>query len=214
VEFARVYHTGLRKDGVTPEFEHQISIALYVRTLDGVLLHPDETLATVFLHDTREDYDVSDEEIRERFGDLVANAVDRMTKEFRGNRKDHAKLFEAMAEDSIASIAKGVDRIHNFQSMNAPRPCGRPTFGLEKQKRYIEEARQYFLPMLKVARRRFPCQEAAYENIKHLLKARSSFSRRFTGPPRRHRSTSRSAPDPHALPMFVALLCRIFPQSV
>jgi len=30
MEFARSYHAGLRKDGITPEFEHQLSIALYV----------------------------------------------------------------------------------------------------------------------------------------------------------------------------------------
>jgi hypothetical protein len=42
-------------------------------------------------------------------------------------------------------------------------------FTLEKRIKYMEEARTLFLPMLKTARRLFPKQEAAYENIKHVM---------------------------------------------
>ena len=161
MEYAEQFHTGFRKDGVTPEFDHQISIAHYVRTLPD-LMHQEETISTVFLHDVREDYNVSDHEIRQKFGNLVADAVERMTKVFRGTKKNEHEVFAQIADCPIASIAKGGDRIHNFQTMVG-------VFTPKKQISYIEEGKEFFMPMLKTARRRFPRQEAAYENIKHVL---------------------------------------------
>jgi (p)ppGpp synthase/HD superfamily hydrolase len=74
LEFGKSHHTGVRKDGFTPEFDHQISIAHFVRTLAPSLEFPEETISTVFLHDVREDYGVSDEEIRDQFGSQVATS--------------------------------------------------------------------------------------------------------------------------------------------
>jgi (p)ppGpp synthase/HD superfamily hydrolase len=162
MEFAAEYHKGTRKDGVTPEFDHQISIAHYVRTLLPSLEFAEETLCVIFLHDVSEDYHVSREEIERRFGTRVADAVWRMTKTWRGDKKDEARLFEEMAECPLSSIAKGADRIHNLQSMVG-------VFTPAKQKTYMGEVTDLFLPMLKKARKLFPQQEAAYENIKHML---------------------------------------------
>lgn len=44
-------------------------------------------------------------------------------------------------------------------------------FKIEKQKAYIQEVFDLFLPMLKKARRLFPHQVNAYENIKHILQS-------------------------------------------
>ena len=162
MEFAQRYHTGFRKDGITPEFDHQISIAHYVRTMRAQLVHAEDTISVVFLHDVREDYGVSDEEIRERFGDRVARAVDAMTKTFRGQVRSEQLVFEQIAADPIASVAKGADRIHNLNSMVG-------VFHKDKQLSYVVEAEEYFLPMLKTARRLHVRQEAVYENLKHIL---------------------------------------------
>lgn len=167
LEFAHRYHTGLRKDGVTPEFQHQIEIALFALTLPD-LMYRQEVIATILLHDVREDYGVTSDEIRNlffedlEFAERVVRAVENMTKEFRGVKKDEAVLFEAMSQDPIASIAKGCDRIHNVSSMLG-------VFTVEKQKIYIQEVVDLFLPMLKRARRLFPHQVNAYENIKFVL---------------------------------------------
>jgi (p)ppGpp synthase/HD superfamily hydrolase len=167
LEFAHRYHTGLRKDGVTPEFQHQIEIALFALTLPD-LMYRQEVIATIMLHDVREDYGVTAAEIRElffedpEFAERVDCAVENMTKEFRGVKKDEVALFEAMSKDPIASIAKGCDRIHNVSSMLG-------VFTVEKQKIYIQEVVDLFLPMLKRARRLFPHQVNAYENIKFVL---------------------------------------------
>ena len=170
MEFAKTYHTGVRKDGVTPEFDHQVSIAQYIRTLIPGLLYPEDTISTVFLHDVREDYHVSHEELVSRFGTQVADAVDTMTKEFRGVKKSSELVFEQIGANPIASIAKGADRIHNFASMVG-------VFSVAKQQEYISEGEVYFLPMIKRARRLHVRQEPAYENIKLVLKSQISLIR-------------------------------------
>jgi (p)ppGpp synthase/HD superfamily hydrolase len=164
LEFGKSHHTGVRKDGFTPEFDHQISIAHFVRTLAPSLEFPEETISTVFLHDVREDYGVSDEELRDQFGSQVANAVAAMTKTFRGERQPEQMVFNQIALDPIASIAKGADRIHNFNSMVG-------VFTADKQLSYIHEAETYFFPMLKKARRLHVRQEPGYENIRHMLQS-------------------------------------------
>ncbi len=166
MEFAEKFHTGTRKDGVTPEFDHQVSIALYALTLPD-LIHREEVIATIMLHDVREDYHVTDGEILAIFVDQdfakrVARAVDAMTKTFRGVVRNESDVFVAIADCAIASVAKGCDRIHNLQSMVG-------VFTPEKQEKYLEEVNTHFFPMLKKARRAFPQQVMAYENIKFVL---------------------------------------------
>jgi (p)ppGpp synthase/HD superfamily hydrolase len=160
--FAKDYHIGTRKDGITPEFDHQVSIGHYIRSLHTGIMYPEDTIATVFLHDVREDHGVSSDEIESRFGSRVSNAVDAMTKEFRGIRRPEIEVFEKISKDPCASVAKGGDRIHNFSSMVG-------VFSIPKQKEYIQEGKDYFLPMLKTSRRLFVRQEPVYENIKTML---------------------------------------------
>lgn len=162
MDFAEKYHQGTRKDGMTPEFKHQIEIAQYVRTLHRSLLYPAQTITAILLHDVVEDYDVDIEIIRAQFGEMVANAVWRLTKKYRGTKKSMEEYFEALAEDPIASVAKGGDRVNNLQTMVG-------VFTKEKQIAYAKEVEDYFLPMLKTARRAFPEQEPVYENIKLVL---------------------------------------------
>jgi len=161
MEFAAEYHVGLRKDG-NPEFSHQIWQAAYARTLADLMIHPEETIAVIFLHDVVEDYGVTLAEIERRFGTTVADAVGRMSKEVEGRKKSSEIYFSELSLCPISSMAKGIDRIHNHQTM-------RGAFNPAKQTDYLGETEVDILPMLKAARRRFPEQEAAFENIKHLL---------------------------------------------
>lgn len=161
MEFASAYHTGLRKDGETPEFHHQVCIASYIRTLPS-LLFPEETLASTFLHDVVEDYDVDLSTIENRFGKNVRRAVALLSKKIEGYKADSKEYYKAMRMDPIASIIKGADRMHNFQTMPG-------IFTPAKQRVYIGECENKLLPMIKIAKREFPEQEPAYENIKHVL---------------------------------------------
>lgn len=161
LEFAARHHTGTRADGITPELFHQLSISHYVRTLKN-LRDMEASIILSLLHDVREDYDVSDADIRDRFGDTIAHSVFLLSKELDGVKKPTDEYYMSMRTDPYASIVKGSDRIHNHQSMPG-------VFSKTKQAKYILETETYIIPMLKAARRNFPDQEEAYQNIKHVL---------------------------------------------
>ena len=141
-----------------------MAIGHFIRSISTSLEVPEETLATVFLHDVCEDYGIAPEEIESRFGSTVREAVWLLTKKFRGQPKPPGAYYQAIAQNRIASIVKGADRIHNVQSMVG-------VFTLEKQREYLQETIDYILPALKDARRLFPRQEPAYENVKHMLRS-------------------------------------------
>ena len=164
LEFGATFHTGMRKDGVTPEYQHQLGIAHFIRTFIGHLDFPEECLAASCLHDVCEDYDVGFDEISTKFGPKVCKAVSLLTKKHRGDKIPLEIYYKEIAKDPIASIVKGADRINNIQSMVG-------VFSLEKQKQYMEETENLVLPMLKIARRQFTTQESAYENMKFVLES-------------------------------------------
>lgn len=173
LEYASHFHTGLRKDKVTPEFQHQLEIGHYLRTFEPSLSFPEETLTTIFLHDVCEDADIGFVEIDSRFGSVVGKAVRLLTKTHRGQKKDIASYFDELAENPISSVVKGGDRIHNIQSMVG-------VFSVDKQRSYIEETETYIIPALKKARRLFPEQENVYENVKYMLRSQISLIKRVS----------------------------------
>lgn len=178
LEFNRRLFNGFRKDGVTPEFDHHICQMQFVRTLLPHLMKKEVTLATVGFHDTMEDKNLTEEDIvqvytnrnvevskeDEKFAWEVARATRRVSKVYKGVKvASEEDLFEAMAECPVSSFMKAVDRVHNFQTMVG-------VFSHQKQLDYLAEGQKFFLPMLKKAERNFPEQEAAYKNVKTLLK--------------------------------------------
>ncbi len=163
LELALTIHTGLRKDGKTREFEHQVVQALYAKTVIDSLLYPEETLITIFLHDSPEDYDwVTYDMLCQKFGKFSADAIFRMAKKTNGTQKTSEFYFDELAKCPICTFAKPVDRFHNLLSMDG-------VFALKKQKEYIAEAEEKIIPLAKMGRRKFPSQEPAYENIKLVL---------------------------------------------
>lgn len=168
LEYAKDFHTGTRKDGFTPEFQHQLEISQYLYTISDSLISPGKTIAAAFLHDTPEDYDISYSEIEEKFGVVICKSVELLTKKHRGSVKDMQVYFTEIGKDPIASIVKGADRINNHQSMIG-------VFKEQKIESYIKETQDFILPMLKEARRNFVEQEGAYENIKFSLNSQIKF---------------------------------------
>jgi len=158
------YHTGFRKDKKTPEFQHQIEIALYLLTMEKLMLDAPRTIADALLHDLGEDYgdQISFEEIGERTDHIVEADCRLLAKEYRGVKKTPLDYFGPLAKNFRVSLVKGGDRVHNMRTM-------RGVFVLEKQQGYCLETREYFFDFLKLARRAFPEQEPVYENIKFML---------------------------------------------
>lgn len=171
LEYGRELHTGLRKDGRTPEFQHQVDIANYVRCLPN-LIHPEDSIVTAILHDTGEDKSrqVSLNQLIDRFGPTAGNAIVRVTKKTHETVRDEDELYADMEQCPIASIIKGADRMHNQGSMPG-------VFEAQKMERTMLFTEERILPMLKNARRRFPQQEAAYELIKVSLVTQNAMVR-------------------------------------
>ena len=162
LELGKTHHVGLRKDKVTPEFQHQIEIALHVSTLKN-LDDEESTIIVALLHDLVEDYNYEVWLIENKFGKVVSQAVEAITKKSSTYVKNYDQYFHEMSNDRIASIVKGCDRSHNFSSMVG-------VFSIDKQKSYVDEGTKHFLPMLKVASEKFPSQFLAYANIRHMIK--------------------------------------------
>jgi (p)ppGpp synthase/HD superfamily hydrolase len=170
--YAETFHCGLRKDGVTPEFNHQVQVALYLSTLTPHLLFPQETITTALLHDVPEDFDVEFAEIESLFGNQVAEATHACTKVHKGSKRDPHEVKAAQESNPIASPVKGADRIHNQSTMAG-------VFSNAKILEYVEETETFILPMLKAARRRFPSQDGAYQNERVVLLTQNAAMRHF-----------------------------------
>lgn len=84
------------------------------------------TLCAALLHDTVEDTYVTDAQLREEFGDEIANLVQGVTKldklQFASKEEEQAenirKMFFAMAKDIRVIIIKLADRLHNMRSLH------------------------------------------------------------------------------------------------
>lgn len=171
MDISERYHTGTRKDGA-PEFSHQIAQAHILMALLPHLIDPEGTMIVLFLHDTVEDYGTPEDaaplppftlkDVLDLFGPEISRSVDTVSKVVNGYKKSMPQYFDEMAQDPRASIVKGTDRFHNHQSMPG-------AFSAAKQDSYLEETEEHILPMMKVARRAFPEQHAAYELLKIML---------------------------------------------
>lgn len=154
------YHTGKRKNGEA-ELSHQYAICAYLMTIEDSLEDPVSCYVVALAHDLYEDYPESEKELRELFAKYVEMII-RISKIRNGIAIDKFVYFNEMALCMICSIVKLCDRFHNFSTMVEP-------FNREKQLSYLEDLDDFFLPLLKEAKRRFPEQTAAYENLKFVL---------------------------------------------
>ncbi len=122
--FALEHHHGqLRKSG-EPYIIHPVEVALIL----AKNLHCDaDTLCAGLLHDTVEDTDVTLDDIKEHFGEQVADLVDGITKLTNilvdSLSEEQAlnlrKMFLAMARDIRVIIIKLADRLHNMRTLMA-----------------------------------------------------------------------------------------------
>jgi guanosine-3',5'-bis(diphosphate) 3'-pyrophosphohydrolase len=86
-----------------------------------------ETLCAALLHDTVEDTSASLDDVREEFGDEIAQLVDGVTKltgmsfESRDERQaeNYRKMMVAMATDIRVILIKLADRLHNMRTLGA-----------------------------------------------------------------------------------------------
>lgn len=131
-----------RKSG-EPYYLHPIEAAKIIADLK---LDKTTIIATL-LHDVVEDTDVTLEEIKEKFGEKVAQIVDGVTKIGKYNFENiedakvenFRKLIVSTANDIRVIIVKLADRLHNIKTLSHLRE--------EKQKRIAKETLEIYAPL-------------------------------------------------------------------
>ena len=119
--FAKDAHADQKRLSGEPYFIHPCAVAdiLVDMGLDAA------TISAALLHDTIEDTDVTDEDIRREFGAEILELVLGVTKldkiKFESREQEEAenfrKIFVAMAKDIRVIIIKLADRLHNMRSL-------------------------------------------------------------------------------------------------
>ena len=105
------------------------------------------TISAALLHDTVEDTYITDADLRNKFGDEIADLVAGVTKldriQFHNKEEEQAenmrKMFFAMAKDVRVMLIKLADRLHNMRSLMYLTP--------EKQQIIAKETLDIFAPI-------------------------------------------------------------------
>ncbi len=124
-DFAVAAHDGQRRKSGEPFIVHPVEVAIILAELH---MDPD-TLRAALLHDTVEDTDFTLDDVRERFGDTVAELVDGVTKisniEVESLSETQVrtlrKMLVAMSRDIRVIVIKLADRLHNMRTLMALR---------------------------------------------------------------------------------------------
>lgn len=140
---ARDAHQGQTRSSGEPYIIHPIAVA---RILAEMRLDY-ETLMAALLHDVIEDTEVTKDDLQQRFGDVVADLVDGVSKldklKFRDRKEAQAENFRkmvmAMANDIRVILIKLADRTHNMRTLGALRP--------DKRRRIARETLEIFSPL-------------------------------------------------------------------
>ncbi|MGZ3768012.1 MAG: RelA/SpoT family protein [Bdellovibrio sp.] len=141
--FSEKAHEGQIRRSGEPYIAHPLSVAAILADLHLDL----DTVATGLLHDTVEDTDVTLEDIRREFGDVIAHLVDGVTKisqmKFKNSHEKQGenirKMIVAMGKDVRVVLIKLADRLHNMRTLNF--------MPFEKQERIALETLEIYCPL-------------------------------------------------------------------
>ncbi len=127
-----------------PYFTHPLEVAAILTDLKLDV----PTIVTALLHDTVEDTYVTIDDVKENFGETIANLVDGVTKlsqlELFSERTKQAenfrKLMLAMSSDIRVLLVKLADRLHNMRTLNYIENA-------EKRRRIAQETVEIYAPL-------------------------------------------------------------------
>ena len=141
--YADQAHQGVVRKTGEPYISHPVSVACILADMHMDL----PTIMAALLHDVVEDTDISTDDIKEKFGQQVAELVDGVTKldkiEFQSasvaQAENFRKMLLAMSQDVRVILVKLADRLHNMQTLEGMR--------LEKQKLIAKETLDIYAPI-------------------------------------------------------------------
>jgi len=125
--FAALQHRHqIRKDGKTPYIAHPFRVAMIVRDMFDV--GDEEVLAAALLHDTIEDTTTDFDELKDEFGERVAEMVGALTKDMRlpNNLREveyDRQLANGPWEARLIKIADVMDNFSDSSTHNQAKSC-------------------------------------------------------------------------------------------
>ncbi|MCC7546705.1 MAG: bifunctional (p)ppGpp synthetase/guanosine-3',5'-bis(diphosphate) 3'-pyrophosphohydrolase [Burkholderiales bacterium] len=151
-EFSEAAHEGQFRRSGEPYISHPVAVATILAQWH---LDP-QALTAALLHDVMEDTTVTKSEIAERFGKMVADLVDGVSKldriEFESQEHAQAENFRkmllAMARDVRVILIKLADRLHNMRTLDAMHPMKRDRIARETLEIYAPIANRLGLNSL------------------------------------------------------------------
>ncbi len=143
LEFAEKAHEGQLRLSGEPYINHPIETAIILINL-GM---DTSTVISAILHDVLEDTDITEPEVKQKFGEQILSLVIGVTKiskirytsEKEAQAENIRKLFFAMAQDIRVLLIKLADRLHNMRTLNY--------ISKEKQQRIALETLEIYAPL-------------------------------------------------------------------
>jgi GTP pyrophosphokinase len=127
-EFARKAHDGVKRRSGLPFILHPIAVAKICVSEIGL---GSTSICSALLHDVVEDTDYTLDDIKQLFGEIIANIVDGLTK-ISGGRifadsaskqaENFHKLILTIPSDVRVIMIKMADRLHNMRTLDAMSP--------------------------------------------------------------------------------------------
>ena len=142
--FANQAHAGVERRSGEPYIMHPIAVARIVCREMGL---GSTSTCSALLHDVVEDTEYTVEDIRDMFGDKIAQIVDGLTKISGGifgeqasaQAENFRKLLLTMSDDIRVILIKIADRLHNMRTLQYMRP--------EKQQEKARETMDIYAPI-------------------------------------------------------------------
>lgn len=155
LSLARAAHQNQTRKNGEPYIVHPLTVAAHAIALG---IKEDEIIATAILHDVVEDCNILPSQLK--VSKATQDAVNLLT---------HVKgeplgpYYRQISQNRIASIVKLLDRCDNVSSMAG-------VFSKEKVKSYINETREYVVPLLRSTKDQWPRESNALFVLKyHIL---------------------------------------------
>lgn len=127
-KFADQAHKGVKRRSGEPYILHPLAVAMIVSEEMGL---GSTSISSALLHDVVEDTDYTVEDIKNLFGDKIAQIVDGLTKIAGGifaeaasaQAENMRKLLLTMSEDIRVILIKIADRLHNMRTLGSLLPA-------------------------------------------------------------------------------------------